>query len=243
MSPYYQHNGITVYHGDCKAILPELQNITVIVSDPPYGTQLDTDYTRFKGGVQRNRVYKPVIGDSDLFDPQHLLKYKKVLLFGYSYFAQKVPPGTLLIWDKRFKNGSAFLADGEVAWMKNWYNRIGPKTGGRGLYIFSLTQQGFVRPEKDRFHPTQKPVALMEWCIQKLRLEHRDVICDPYMGSGSTLVAAQNLGFQAIGIDVEQEYCDVAVERLRQVSLFGVGSLANNAMNADPKERGAKLAV
>ncbi len=237
MNPYHQQNGITIYHGDCKSILQKLQNITAIVSDPPYGTQLDTNYKRFTGKAD-NQVFKPVVGDGELFNPKHLLQYKKVCLFGYSYFAQQVPPGTLLVWDKRFKNGSAFLADGEVAWVKNWYNRIAPKTGGRGLYIFSLTSQGFVRPEKAQ-HPTQKPVSLMEWCFGKLRLEHGDVICDPYMGSGSTLVAAQNLGFQAIGIDVEKEYCDIAIERLRQQSIFGAAARsANKAMNSDKKERG-----
>lgn len=222
MTPYYQdcNNGITIYHGDCRKILPNLKGVTAIVTDPPYGTMLDTNYTRFKG-EGHNKIYKPIEGDSDLFNPDHLLDYKNVIMFGYQYFAKWVDPGTILVWDKRFKNGSAFLADGEIAWMKNYYGKIGPKTGGRGVYICSLTAQGFKRPEKTH-HPTQKPVSLMEWCIRKLkRLKPGDVVCDPYMGVGSTLIAARNLGFPAIGIEIEREYCDIAIERLKQTSIFG----------------------
>src|SRR5439155_10684648 len=103
--------------------------------------------------------------------------------------------------DKRFRNGKAFLADAEVAWMKD----------GHGVYIYSETSQGFVRSEPGQ-HPTQKPVGLMQWCIEKSRT--RGTVLDPFMGSGTTLVAARNLGRRAIGIEIEEAYVRIAINRI-----------------------------
>jgi DNA modification methylase len=114
--------------------------------------------------------------------------------------------GTWLVWDKRHPNGTAFLADAEVAWM----------SGGHGVYIFSKTWQGCIRSEPAE-HPTQKPIALMAWCIEKARVA--GVILDPYMGSGTTLVAAYQAGRQAIGIDIEERYCEIAARRIEDAVL------------------------
>lgn len=106
----------------------------------------------------------------------------------------------------RFANGKAYLSDAEVAWMK----------GGHGTYIYSETCQGFVRKEKAQ-HPTQKPVGLMTWCIEKSRTT--GLILDPFMGAGSTLIAARDLGRRAIGIEIEERYCEIAAKRLDAATL------------------------
>ena len=206
--PYYSHGGITIYHGDCREIVPSLGGGYAVVSDPPYGIAFDTDYRRFTTGFDVERTnLPPVAGDADPFDPSPWLNFPEVILWGANCYSSRLPMGSWLVWDKRHKNGTAFLADAEVAWQK----------GGHGVYIFAVTSQGFLRPEPIE-HPTQKPLSLMEWCIRRTK---RDVL-DPFCGSGSTLVAAKNLGRKAIGIEIEERYCEIAAKRLAQEVLdFG----------------------
>ena len=204
MQPYYEHAGITIYHGDCREFLSELPPIDAVISDPPYGIHFDTDYTKFTSGLDvKRRIHKPVYGDDQPFDPSPWLRFRSVVLWGANIYSSRLPRGSWLVWDKRFSNGSAFLADAEAAWMNSGY----------GIHLLSVTQQGFIRPEPIE-HPTQKPVAVMRWCIEKAR--PKGIILDPYMGSGTTLVAAKNLGHTAIGIEIEEEYCEIAARRLSQ---------------------------
>ena len=204
MKPYFEEAGITIYHADCRLILPHLPKVDAVITDPPYGIDFDTDYRRFTSGFNIERKgHDPVHGDSEPFDPQPWLSFKTVVLWGANCFSSRLPLGSWLVWDKRFANGAAFLADAEVAWMK----------GGHGIYLYSVTQQGCIRPEPIQ-HPTQKPVAVMEWCIAKSKAQ--GTILDPFMGSGTTLVAARNLGRRAIGIEICREYCDIAIRRLEQ---------------------------
>ncbi len=212
MKPYYKSkSGITIYHGDCRDVLPTLPKVDLVLTDPPYGVNWDTDYrsmtpspksvVRQAGRIVAQYKHAPVKNDNKPFDPAPWLKFPKVILFGANCFSERLPMGRWLVWDKRFASGAAFLADAEVAWMK----------GGHGVYIYAQTWQGFCRSEKTQ-HPTQKPIGLMEWCIGKSRTT--GLILDPFMGAGSTLVAAQNLNRQAIGIEIEEKYCEIAAKRL-----------------------------
>lgn len=210
MKPYYEADGKTIYLGDNKSVLPELVDpIDSVITDPPYGISFDTDYRRFSSGFVERKAHTPVHGDTEAFDPAPWLKYRRVVLWGANCFSSRLPLGSWLVWDKRFGNGKAFLADAEAAWMNS----------GHGIYLHSVSQQGFIRPEPID-HPTQKPLAVMEWCIVKAK--PKGVILDPYMGSGTTLVAAKNLGYPAIGIEIEERYCEIAAKRLAQeVMQFG----------------------
>ncbi len=204
LKPYYEHGGITIYHEDCREIFLDLQEPELLLTDPPYGIAFDTDYRRFTSGFNVHRkAYPLMVGDDEPFEPEPWAAHRKAILWGANCFSNRLPMGTWLVWDKRFDNGSAFLADAEVAWMR----------GGHGVYIFSLTQQGFVRPEPID-HPTQKPVALMRWCIEKAGGD--GLILDPFMGSGTTLRAAKDLGRRAIGIEIEEKYCEIAAKRMAQ---------------------------
>ena len=131
------------------------------------------------------------------------------ILWGANCYPERLRVGSWLVWDKRFKNGQAFLADAEVAWMSK----------GHGVYIYAETSQGFVRAGPVQ-HPTQKPVGLMRWCVGRLGGDAK--ILDPFMGSGTTLRAAKDLGRQAIGIELDERYCEIAAKRLEQEVLdFG----------------------
>lgn len=205
MKPYYEEAGITIYHGDCREILPQLGRFDMLLTDPPYGIDFDTDYRRFTSGFDVERkAHRPVHDDDKAFKPALFLKIgKKQVIWGANCFSDSLPMGSWLVWDKRFKNGKAFLADAEAAWMSS----------GHGIYLYSVTQQGCIRPEPID-HPTQKPVAIMEWCIVKANQPGR--IVDPFMGSGTSLVAAKNLGREAVGIEIDERYCEIAANRLRQ---------------------------
>ena len=205
---YYRDDHITIYHGDCREIAPTLEGVVAIVSDPPYGISWDTDYTRFTPGFDVERkVYVPVHGDTEPFDPAQWMQYKRVILWGANCYSQRLPLGTWLIWDKRFANGKAFLADGEAAWMNK----------GHGLYIYSETSQGCIRKETIQ-HPTQKPLGLMRWCIEKVDVG--GIILDPFAGSGTTGRAAKDLGRKCILIECEERYCEIAAKRMAQEVLF-----------------------
>jgi DNA modification methylase len=200
--PFYQRGPVQIFHGDCLELLPHLPRVDAVVTDPPYGVDFDTDYTRFSGGLStERRTHNRIANDSREFDPSPFLSFRRVVLFGANCFSDKLPCGTWLIWDKRFKNGAAMLADAEAAWMNS----------GHGIYIKAVTSQGFVRPEPIE-HPTQKPVSVIEWCLDKASNEG-DTILDPFLGSGTTAVACIRTGRQCVGIELEEKYCEIAAKR------------------------------
>jgi site-specific DNA-methyltransferase (adenine-specific) len=212
VKPYYQRKGITIYLGNCRKIAPKLEGVDLILSDPPYGVKWDTDYSircrpksTLRAGYRPNfngTKYPPVFGDDKPFDPSPWLGFKYVILWGANCYSNRLPMGRWIIWDKRFDSGKSFFSsDAEVAWMK----------GGHGVRIYQQRWQGCTRSDAF-FHPTQKPLLLMEWCIGH-SLSKRAIL-DPYMGSGTTLLAARNLKREAIGIEIEERYCEIAAQRL-----------------------------
>lgn len=208
MRPYFERDGITIYHGDCRDVLPTLTGIEAVVSDPPYGMRWDGSVSVGRNGhgskgSRSSRYGETVFGDDTPFDPSPWLRFEKVVLWGWNHFAARLPVGTALVWIKRFDGGfGSFLSDAEIAWMK----------GGHGVYLHRDTT--LMGETHQRRHPTEKPVGLMRWCIQ--RAQCTGVILDPYMGSGTTLRAAADLGHHAIGIEVEERYCEIAARRLEQ---------------------------
>lgn len=176
-----------------------------LIADPPYGIDWNTNYTRFTteyGGKKIN--HPPVINDDKPFDPRPWLEYQKVILWGANWYCQHIPLGSWFVWDKRHDSGAAFLSDAEIAWSK----------GKKGVYIYSETVQGAHRKEK-AMHPTQKPVGLMVWCIQKSNAKKDDIILDPFLGSGTTLIAAHNLNRRCYGIEIDPGYVAVTLQRFQ----------------------------
>lgn len=189
---YYDQDGITIYHGDWRDVVPYLSGVDGIVSDPPYGMDWNVDSARFSGGHwpkgSRPNRHSPVAGDTVAFDPTPWLAYPRVILWGCNHFAQQLPAGTTLVWIKRLERAfGSFLSDAELAWQK----------GGHGVYCHRDTTMCGGAPDR-RAHPTEKPLGLMRWCLE--RLGPTEVVLDPFMGSGTTLRAAKDLGRQAVGI-------------------------------------------
>lgn len=224
MKPYYQQDGITIFHGDCREILPALQ-YDCILSDPPWGSSTKCNAQRFTRAssawwkcesTAHVAAHKDIKGDSEPFDPKPFID-RPSILWGANWFCRELPQsGGWLVWDKRIgaeemaKNGWP-LSEAELAW-----------TNVRGsVRVFRNLWSGLLRSEEqgEYFHPTQKPIRLMEWCIRFLPAGS---ILDPYMGSGTTLVAAKQSGRIAIGIEFEESYCEIAARRLAQGVLFGL---------------------
>jgi site-specific DNA-methyltransferase (adenine-specific) len=214
VKPYYADEWVRIYHGDCREVLPSLGTDIAVVSDPPYGMDANTDTRRFSGGKfgsgrrAQGRAARPVHGDKEPFDPAPFVAYPQVLLWGVNHFAARVPIGSWFIWQKKpAERFGTFLSDAEVAWFK----------GGHGVYMTLLPWEGMCRSEEvqEFYHPTQKPAALMARCITRAAPGSR-LIVDPFMGCGPTLVAAKNMGRPAVGIEINEQYCETAAERCRQ---------------------------
>ena len=207
-----------LYLGDCLEFMRGMDagSVDAVITDPPYGMNLDTDNSRFSGGNVAS-VYKrgngigtsngkPIIGDDKPFDPSPFLNFKKVIMWGFNHYAQRLPVGTTLVWLKRFDAAfGSFLSDAELAWMK----------GGHGVYCMrdlSLTAE-----TRERKHPTQKPIPLMRWCIE-LVTQPSDTVFDPFMGSGTTGVACMQLGRNFIGCEIDPAYYAIAERRIRDAA-------------------------
>jgi len=207
VTPYYADDLVTIYHGDARELGLSIATPAALVSDPPYGIGATTaNRSRGRGRVAVAHDWPAVVGDDAPFDPAPWLEFPEVILWGANHYADRLPTSpSWLVWDKRIDLGSNDSADCEIAWT----NLGGPAR------VFRHRWQGMLRDSErgESYHPTQKPVALMRWCIG---MTVAPLVIDPFMGSGSTLVAAKSLGRRAIGIEIEERYCEIAARRCAQ---------------------------
>jgi DNA modification methylase len=203
-APYYDRDGITIYHADCRQILPMLGRFDLLMADPPYGigASKGTWGSSNKGKV---KDYGKSDWDNEPVESwvMELVRSRceKQIIFGGNYYALPPCKGPL-VWDKE---NTGDFADGEMAW-----NNLGIAMKiKRHLWNGMLRKGG-----EDRHHPTQKPLEVIQWAIQLAG----DVttILDPWAGSGTTGHAAKNLGKRAVLIEREERYCEIAVSRLAQ---------------------------
>ncbi len=190
-----------LYLGDCLEILPTLEPVDAVVTDPPYGL-----------GDWNNRgsnALRPF--DSDVtqqwdkpVSPDHIAALrtasKHQIIWGANYFSDLLPRSKqMFVWNKGIRN--MHFNDCEIAWCSGW------REASR---VFDLSPAGLKKQ-----HPTQKPLALMKWCIGRLSSDAQTIL-DPFMGSGTTGVACASLGRKFIGIEIEEKYFDIACERIEK---------------------------
>lgn len=214
--------GCELYQGDCLEIMPQLGAVDAVVTDPPYGINRDrgmgaggqgfggkrgvaVHLRRYAGGWDADRPSGKAFG-------MMINASEAQIVWGGQFFCDFLPvSGKWLFWDKCQTMPS--YGDGELAWTS---------LPGDAVKQFTYNGSGLHAKEKNRVHPTQKPVALMKWCLGFLPDAH--TILDPFMGSGTTLVACVKLGRKGLGIEIDPDYFDIACRRVeeayRQPDLF-----------------------
>ena len=217
MRPYYEQDGITIYHGDCRVAEDYPGNL--MVTDPPYGIAYNSGQRRLESTMASCE------GDADTSARDSVLAKwgeRPALVFGT--WKKSIPAGTkaMLVWDQGPALG---MGDLSIPWKPSWqaiYVLGGPWPGGRdsGAVIYHPPIQSLA--SFGRIHPFQKPVPLM---IKLMERCPPGEVLDPFMGSGSTLVAAKQLGRTAIGYEIDERYCEIAAKRLAQGVLdFGASA-------------------
>jgi DNA modification methylase len=210
-APYYQDDYATIYHGDCREVLPLLEPVDLVLTDPPYGIGKAAGANKSRGKLAVAKDYGCADWDNERVATDLILLALGLasgsIIWGGNYYSDILKPGPgWLIWDK--ENGLTDFADCEMAW----------SSFNKAARLKRHQWHGMLRKGREqRWHPTQKPIDVMQWCIaQADKAQENKTILDPFMGSGTTLVAAKNLGRKAIGIEIEEKYCAIAVKRLRQ---------------------------
>ena len=225
MSLYYRDDYVTLYHGDCLADHREWLDASVLVTDPPYGYSVKMSYGNgSKRGGHAPWVGTEIANDSDISARDEVLKNwgdRPAIVFGSWKRPKPAATHTVLVWDK---GEAAGMGDLRIPWKPNWeeiYVLGQGYSGHRGSSILSgHTVISWV--SKGREHPNMKPDSLMERLIEKCP---PGVIADPFAGSGATLVAAKNLERKAIGVELEERYCEIIARRCAQEVLdFGSAS-------------------
>ena len=206
MKPYYDRKGITIYHGDCREVMPTLPKVDLVLTDPPYG--IGPVWNGGKGhGWSRTDSQKGerILWDRSVVELDVIRlatdKAPVSIVWGGNHYALS-PSRCWLIWNKPERGFT--LAEAELAWTN----------ADNVTRVFDCH-----RSDSGRQHPTQKPVALMAWCLSLSWSKECGTILDPFMGSGTTLRAAKDLGRKAIGIEIEEKYCEIAAKRMGQEML------------------------
>lgn len=200
MQPYYDKDGITIYNADCREVLPQLGTFDLLLTDPPYGIG-----DRMQGGTWGAKQKYADFREWDQSPDDWTFKLimgaaQSSVIWGGNYFNL---PGSrcYLVWRKT--NSVPTMAGAELAWT-DWDSPVKAID-----HPVSKHTTG---------HPSQKPLTVMRWCLSLV--PNAETILDPFMGSGTTLVAAKLEGRKAVGIEINEQYCEAAANRLAQGVLF-----------------------
>jgi len=201
VKPYYQDKYATIYHGDCLELLPEMPKVDLVLTDFPYGN--NTKYMSFDDSPEN--VKKLILSVWPLLPSRIVLTCGVGQIFWYP----------------------------EATWVLCWFNKAGAGTGRWGFNCWQPIlvygkdpclvdglgrQQDFIEhceASQKNGHPCPKPIRFWEKVLVRVSRK-KETILDPFMGSGTTLVAAKQLNRQAIGIEIEEKYCEIAAQRLSQ---------------------------
>ncbi|KKN46071.1 hypothetical protein LCGC14_0676920 [marine sediment metagenome] len=223
--PYFRDDAVVIYHADCRDILPRMPKVDLVLTDPPYGMSENSGRRlhAYKNpaksggrigwqGFTEATEYGDTTWNHDPLDAASWASLQRVsagqIVWGANHLLGVLgkPPRTL-VWDKKCKNDwEDVFSDCEFGWCSS----VGPDRLYRHLWMGAMR----AGDNGKRVHPTQKPTQLMAWCLRFY--PDAQTILDPFMGSGTTLRAAKDLGRFAIGIEIEEKYCETAAKRMAQ---------------------------
>lgn len=216
MKPYYQDDAVTIYHGDCREVLPMLEPVDLLLTDPPYGIA-------HKSNGQLFRAAAPIAGDESLDLAETVREWARQQGVATAMFFSPYRPmtgwRTVLCWAKGAHVGIG--GDRDTCWKRD-FEMIGVERNGAldGTRDSGVVRINAVLPPPTG-HVAEKPLDLMLYLLRKLG---GATVLDPFMGSGTTLRAAKDLGRKAIGIEIEERYCEIAAQRMSQEVLPLSGS-------------------
>ena len=218
LTPYYETELGKLYHGDCLEIMPNLEPVDLVLTDPPYGIGIDNQKIRTKpnrpnthgrgGELQYTAIKwdnKPI--NKMYFDEMFKISQNQII-WGANYYCSFLPNGWgWIYWDKQMGNNS--FSSGEFAFQSRFIKGS----------CFSFPS---MRVKGTRTHPTQKPIELMVFCLEFF--PSANTTLDPFIGSGTTAIACERLNRRWIGIEIEERYCQIAAKRIererQQLKLF-----------------------
>ena len=214
---YYQDSAVTIYHGDCREIIPQLGQFDLLLTDPPYGIKYDASAsqvggTKSKGGASYKTEHAFTNWDNQPIPLWLIMQSidiaKKSIVWGGNYY--HLPPTRCwLFWDK-MNDGKTF-ADGELAWT-NYECSL-----RRIQHLWDGMLQHDMGNKEMHMHPTQKPLRVIKWALDFANRQNEvQTILDPFAGSGTTGRAAKDLNKTAVLIEREERYCEIAANRMSQ---------------------------
>jgi site-specific DNA-methyltransferase (adenine-specific) len=217
---YYHEDGppsIDIYCGDCLEVMPLLPKVDLVVTDPPYGHGKSiVSNNKSRGNLAVAKDYGD--GEWNEFVPSkevfgHILSHRNQIVFGGNYFSEYLKSSQCwIVWDKRGEDKyTNDFADCELAWTSfDSASRI-------FRFLWNGMIQQNMKDKEFKYHPTQKPIPVMKFCIQQADTQDENcvTILDPFLGSGTTLVACKELKRNGIGIEISEKYCEIAKKRLQ----------------------------
>lgn len=213
MKPYFETDLGKLYHGDCFEIMSAIDGFDLIISDPPYGIN-------HKSHGQLFNKFNPIVGDEDHKSYLFLDSFKIPLcLFFSPYNPPKIKWRSIVVWDKGPSLGGG--GDRRTCWKRS-FELIGIKNNPKLMGKRDEAVLKIVPPLiKESGHFCEKPINLMIYFLNKIP---SSIIIDPFLGSGTTAIASENLGKKWIGIEIEEKYCEIAAKRIEkenaQLKLF-----------------------
>jgi DNA modification methylase len=227
MKPYYEQSGITIYHGDCRDVLPTLvdDSVHLIVTDPPYGVRWQSNRRRIQfDAINGDDSEEAAITGLALALPK-LKRGRHSYVFGrYDMSVLPVSQPVELIWDKEIQSAgdvqSPWGTQHEYIQFVVYNISKSNRADGAGRLSARLRKGSVLRSARSNGsgvvkHPTEKPVDILRELIESSSCLG-EIVLDPFMGSGSTLHAAHLEGRKAIGVELEERYCEIAARRLQQ---------------------------
>lgn len=225
MTIYYQDDLVTLYHGDCLEVTAWLE-ADVLVTDPPYGIKAESTKGTWRGSEPRLRNAADILGDETTEVRDAVIKLwgdRSRIVFGSWRMPRPEPVHHRLIWHKKGNvrgfTGTFVSQDEEIYVTGSGFAKSAPPM--RSVIATSEPRQGKYGAVAMAGHPTPKPVGLMELLVARCPA---GTVADPFAGSGSTLIAARNLGRKSIGVEMEERYCELIAKRLSQQT-FDFGEL------------------